>query len=101
MGCESVKAEIGTDLVPSHVTAPVEVAQGATVRSREDEIIGRSTLNPSFQHFRHGARDRDLPCFLGLRGCSVQPAAYFRGALDHRQPVRGQVDVADAKRREF
>lgn len=61
MGSESVKAEVGTDLVPSDVTAPVEVAQGATVRSREDEIIGWSTLNPSFQHSRHGARDRDLP----------------------------------------
>lgn len=101
MRSQTLEAEIRADLVPSHVTPPIEVPQGLTVRGREDEIIGRVTLDAGFQHSRYGAGDRDLPCLFGFWGCGVEPAAYFRGALDHGQPVRSQVYVANAKRREL
>jgi len=41
MGSESVKAELHADLVSSHVSPPVEVAQRLATRGGEHQIIRR------------------------------------------------------------
>ena len=78
MGRETSKLELRTDLVPTRVATPVEVAQGLAVLGGEHEIVKRAAFDARCQQACHGAWDRDLACLLRfrprrLRHCLARP----------------------------